>query len=256
MIAYTTRLVLLAPFAWGVLVTWPLTANAQSLDPMQPSADYALADALIPYAQRDFVRAQELLAPLAEQGNAVAQLKLGIILSRGKAGSRDHVAARLWFTKAAENGQVEAQFELGRIYRDGLGTRVDGKAAVYWFERAAEQATSHAINALGELYLGHQDVPRDFAIARGWFLRGAELGNSTSMYNLGVLYALGQGVERDEIEAFKWLDLAADTGVGEERDKALRARTLLAERLTPVEVSWAEGRVEDWSRARLSVSVK
>ena len=116
--------------------------------------------------------------------------------------------------------------------------------------------TTHAINALGELYLGHQDVSQDFAIARSWFLRGAELGNSASMYNLGVLYALGRGVVQDEIEAFKWLDLAADTGVGEERDRALRARTLLAERLTPVEVLWAEGRVGDWSRSRLFVSGK
>src|SRR5437870_9902546 len=131
---------------------------------MQGSAAYALADALIPYAQRDYVRALELLAPLAEQGNAVAQLKLGIILSRGKVNSPDHVAALRWFTKAAENGQVEAQFELGRIYRDGLGTRVDGKLAVYWFERAAAKETPHAINALGELFLGHQDVPQDFAV--------------------------------------------------------------------------------------------
>jgi TPR repeat protein len=256
MIACIDRWVLLAVLAGGSATTWSLAANAQSLEQVQLSAGYALADALIPYAQRDFVRALELLAPLSEQGNAVAQLKLGIIFSRGKVSSPDQVAALRWFTKAAEQGQAEAQFELGRIYRDGLVARVDGQAAVYWFERAAEKATSHAINALGELYLGYQDVPRDYAIARGWFLRGAELGNSASMYNLGVLYALGQGVERDEIEAFKWLDLAADTGVGEERAKALRARTLLAERLTPVEVSWAEGRVEDWSRTRLSVSVK
>jgi TPR repeat protein len=76
------------------------------------------------------------------------------------------------------------------------------------------------------------------------------------MYNIGVLHARGQGLERDDIEAFKWFDLAVDTGIGEERDKALRARTLLAERLTPVEVSWAEGRVKDWSRANLSVSLK
>jgi uncharacterized protein len=256
MIARINRWILLAALAGGPATAWAVTAHAQTPDPMQLSAGYALADALIPYAQRDFARALELLAPLAEQGNAVAQLKLGIIYSRGKVGSPDHVAALGWFTKAAERGQAEAQFELGRMYRDGLGARANGKAAAYWFERAAEKAASRAINALGELYLGHPDVPRDSAAARRWFLCGAELGNSASMYNLGVLYALGQGVERDEIEALKWLGLAADTGVGEERDKALRARTLLAERLTPVEVSWAESRVEDWSRARLSVSVR
>jgi hypothetical protein len=148
---------------------------------MEDSAPYALADALMPYAQRNYVRALELLAPLAEQGNAVAQLKLGMIFSRGKINPPDHVAALGWFAKAAEQGQAEAQFELGRIYRDGLGPRVDGKLALYWFERAAEKGTPHAINALGELYLGHQDVPQDFAIARSWFLRDPLLAVPASL---------------------------------------------------------------------------
>jgi len=255
MIAYINRWVLLAALAGGQAATGPLQAHAQSLDRTQESAGYALTDALMPYAQRDYGRALALLAPLAEQGDAVAQLKLGIIFSRGKVGSPDHVVALGWFTKAAEQGQVDAQFELGRIYRNGLGTRVDGNAAISWLQRAATKGAPHAFNALGELYLGHQNVPQDFAIARSWFERGAQIGNSGSMYNLGVIYALGQGVVQDQIEAFKWLQLAADTGVGEDRDRALRARSRLAERLTPVEVSWAASRVEDWSRANLPVTV-
>jgi TPR repeat protein len=130
MSACINRWVLLAALAGHAATTWPLAACAQSPDQIQGSAPYALADALMPYAQRDYVRALQLLAPLAEQGNAVAQLKLGIIFSRGKVNSPDHVAALRWFTKAAENGQVEAQFELGRIYRDGLGTRVDRSVLV------------------------------------------------------------------------------------------------------------------------------
>jgi TPR repeat protein len=256
MSAYINKWVLLAALAGQAATTSPLAGRAESPGQIQRSAPYALADALMPYAQRDYARALELLAPLAEQGNAVAQLKLGIIFSRGKVSSPDHVAALRWFTKAAENGQVEAQFELGCMYRDGLGTRADGKLAVYWLERAAEKNTPHAINALGELYLGYRDVPQDFAVARSWFLRGAQIGNSASMYNLGILYARGQGIVQDDIEALKWLELAAGMGIGEDHDKALRARTLLAERLTPVEVSWAAGRVEDWSRARLSISAK
>jgi uncharacterized protein len=256
MTACLNKWIILAALVGGQAATWPLKAHAQSLDQMKGDAPYALADALMPYAQRNYVRALELLAPLAEQGNAVAQLKLGMIFSRGKVSSPDHVAALRWFTKAAEQGQVEGQFELGRIYREGLGVHIDGKLALYWFERAAAKGTPHAINALGELYLGHQDVPQDFAIARSWFLRGARVGNSPSMFNLGVLYALGQGVVQDDLEAFKWLELAADMGIGEERDQALRARTLLAERLTPVEVSWAIGRVKDWSRALMASSAK
>jgi TPR repeat protein len=255
MIANINRWVLLAMFAGGQTATGPLQAHAQSLDRIEASAGYVLADALMHYAKRDYARALALLTPLAEQGNAVAQLKLGIIFSRGKSGSSDHVAALAWFTKAAEQGLVDAQFELGRIHRDGLGTRVDGNAAVLWLERAAAKGAPHAFNALGELYLGHQNVPQDFAAARSSFLRGAQLGNSPSMYNLGVIYAHGQGVAQDEIEALKWLALAAETGIGDDRDKALRARSRLSERLTPVEVSWAASRVEDWSRAHLPVSV-
>src|SRR5262245_40636812 len=144
MSAYINRWVLLAALAGHAAATGPLAARAESPDRMQGSAPYALADALMPYAQRDYARALELPAPLAEQGNAVAQLKLGIIFSRGKVNSPDPVAALRWFTKAAENGQVEAQFELGRIYRDGLGTQADGKLAVYWLERAAEKNTTRS----------------------------------------------------------------------------------------------------------------
>src|SRR5262245_6412249 len=132
MIAHVIRWVLLAALAAGSVATWPFEAHAQSLGQTQESAGYALADALMPYAQRDYVRALRLLAPLAEQGNAIAQLKLGMIFLRGKVDSPDHVVALRWFTKAAEQGQAAAQFELGRIYRDGLGTPVDGRAAVYW----------------------------------------------------------------------------------------------------------------------------
>ena len=255
MIADINRWVLLAALAAAPAATVALPAHAQPLDRMPESVPYALSDALMPYATRDYGRALALLAPLAERGDAVAQLKLGIIFSRGKTGAPDPVAALEWFTRAAEQGQVEAQFELGRIYRDGLGTRADGDAAVSWLQRAAEKGAPHALNALGELYLGHQNVPQDFAVARSWFLRGAQAGNSPSMHNLGVIYALGLGVTQDEIEALKWLELAADTGVGEERDRALRARSRLAERLTPVEVSWAASRVEDWTRAHLPMSV-
>jgi TPR repeat protein len=255
MFSYIKTRILPAALA-GVAATWLVAARAGPLDQIQESSSYSLVDALIPYAQRDYVRALELLAPIAARGNAVAQLKLGIIFSRGKVHSPDHAAALRWFTEAARQGEAEAQFELGRMYREGLGTPSDGRLAVYWLARAAEKNVPHAINALGELYLGHPDVPPDFAVARSWFFLGANMGNAASMYNLGVLYGRGQGVDRDDIEAFKWFELAASMGVGNDRDKALSARMLLAEQLTPVEVSWGEGRVEDWSRAHLSISVR
>jgi hypothetical protein len=71
MIAYSYGWVLLAELAGQAATTWPLAARAESPDQIR-SAPYLLADALISYAQRDYARALELLAPLAEQGDAAS----------------------------------------------------------------------------------------------------------------------------------------------------------------------------------------
>jgi uncharacterized protein len=211
-----------------------------------------LTDALTHYAKLDYARARETLTPLAEHGNAVAQLKLGIIYSRGEGVPRDDVAALAWLTRAAEQGQAEAQFELGVMHRDGLGTRTDGKLAMQWFQRSAERGVPHAFNAIGELYLGHPDIRQDYAAALIWFLRGAQLDDADCLYNIGVRYALGQGVEPSEVEAYKWLDLAADISIGDLHSKAVRALQAIGERLMPLQVARAKGGAQEWLRAHRS----
>jgi len=213
-----------------------------------------LTDALIRYAMNDYPRAIEMLTPLAERGDAVAQTKLGLIYARGEGVARDDVAAFGWLTRAAEQNQSEAQFELGVMYRDGVGTPANGRLAMHWFERATQRGVPHAFNAIGEMYLGHQDVAQDYAAALSWFLRGAQLNNAESLYNIGVRYALGQGVERDEVEAYKWFDLAADAGIGELRSEAVRARQAIGEGLMPLQVSRAKIGVHDWLSVQGSAS--
>jgi TPR repeat protein len=213
-----------------------------------------LTDALIRYAMHDYPRAIEMLTPLADRGDAVAQTKLGLIYTRGEGVARDDAAALGWLTRAAEQNQSEAQFELGVMYRDGIGTPTNGNLAMLWFGRATERGVPHAFNAIGEMYLGHQDVAPDYAAALSWFLRGAQLDNAESLYNIGVRYALGQGVERDETEAYKWFDLAADAGIGELRSKAVRARQAIGEGLMPLQVSRAKVGARDWLSVQGSAS--
>ena len=214
-----------------------------------------LTDALIRYLVRDYARAIEMLTPLAEQGNAVAQVKLGIMYARGEGVPPDSVTALRWLASAAEQGQTEAQFELGVAHRDGLGTPVNGKLAMYWFQRAAEAGVAHACNAIGEMYLGHPDVPQDYAAALVWFLRGAQEDDADSLYNIGLRYLLGQGVAPDEIEAYSWFDLAAAAGLGDLRSKAVTLRQAISERLTPMEVARARTAAQDWLRRRDAASV-
>ena len=87
MIADIDRWVLLAALAVGQAATPPPAAHAQSNDRMEESVGYALTDALMPYAQRDYGCALALLAPLAGNGgNAVAQLKCSVTTSARKDG--------------------------------------------------------------------------------------------------------------------------------------------------------------------------
>jgi uncharacterized protein len=221
----------------------------------RPASADELTDALIRYALRDYARAIELLTPLAERGNAVAQLKLGLIYARGEGVAPNGAAALRWLAAAAEQGQSEAQFELGVAHRDGLGTPVDGKLAMQWFQRAAQAGVPHACHAIGEMYLDHPDVPQDYAAALVWFLRGAQEDDADSLYNIGLRYLLGQGVTADEIEAYKWFDLAAAAGLGELRDKAVNLRQAIGERLTPMQVSRAKTAAQDWLRTHDAASL-
>ena len=49
---------------------------------------------------RDYATAAQLLRPLAEQGNADAQVKLAAIYSKGEGVPQDHVEAAKWVRKA------------------------------------------------------------------------------------------------------------------------------------------------------------
>lgn len=214
----------------------------------QAESDGALSNALIRYARLDYANAHQLLRPLADQGNAVAQEILGFMYARGEGIPRDDAVAFRWFTLAAEAGRAEAQFELGRMYRDGIGMPADGKAALFWLRRAAEQGKTDACNLVGELYLGSGGIPVDHTAALEWFFRAAERGSAEAMYNIGLHYAAGQGVERDDIESFKWFVLAYGEAIGTLRDSAARARVGLAERLMPMQVQMGLIRARDWVR--------
>jgi TPR repeat protein len=218
---------------------------------------HALSDALIRYAKLDYAKAHQLLWPLADQGNAVAEEILGFMYVRGEGVQRDDAVAFHWFTLAAEAGRPEAQSELGRMYRDGVGVTADGKAALLWFRRAAEQGKTDACNSVGELYhLGSSGIPVDHTAALEWFFRAAERGSAEAMYNIGLRYVAGQGVERDEIEAFKWFVLAYGEAVGTLRDTAARARVGLAAHLMPMQVQTGLVRARDWVRVHRADEVQ
>jgi len=100
-------------------------------------------DGMAAYERGDYSTALLLWQPLAEQGNAVAQYKLGFMYAKGLGAPQDYAEAVKWFRLAAE--------------------------AVKWYRLAAEQGNAKAQYFLGKLYAKGEGVPQDYVQAHMWF---------------------------------------------------------------------------------------
>jgi TPR repeat protein len=154
----------------------------------------------------------EALRRKAQEGDADAQFKLGVMYYEGEGVPKDAAEAVKWFRSAAEQGFPFVQFNLGVMYFKGEGVPKDDAEAVKWFRRAAEQGFAMAQFNLGVSYYKGEGVPKDDAEAVKWFRRAAEQRHDAAQLQLGGMYAKGEGVPKDAAEAVKWFRLAAEQG--------------------------------------------
>ena len=84
------------------------------------------------YDSKDYEKAVILFKKAAEQGNAQAQLRLGMLYANGQGVPVDDQQAVSWYRKAAEKKVVEAQFYLAVRYANGNGIAVDNVEAYKW----------------------------------------------------------------------------------------------------------------------------
>ena len=59
--------------------------------------------------------------------------------------NRDYARAISSFRRAAEQGQAAAQYKLGVMYRLGQGTAKDYRQAAYWYEKAAARGNGFSL---------------------------------------------------------------------------------------------------------------
>jgi TPR repeat protein len=118
--------------------------------------------------------------------------------------------------KAAQ-GDAQAQLNLGIAYHDGKGVPRDDVEAVKWYRQAAAQGNAQAQSNLGVMYHQGEGVPRDDAEAVKWYRQAAAQGDAWAQYNLGITYERGEGVPRDDAEAVEWYRQAAAQGVAQDR---------------------------------------
>ena len=129
----------------GVVLCLGLTAAAW--------ADLAAGRAA--YDSGHYGAALHELEPLAEQGDAEAQLILGKIYIFGSDQIQNFAKAAMWLRKAAEQDHGESQYWLGVAYENGRGVKRSKADAVAWIRRAAKNGFTQAQRYLLEMRMHH-----------------------------------------------------------------------------------------------------
>ncbi len=114
-----------------------------------------LKQALYECTEGNFQNAVRILEPLAEQGDVMAQLKLGVLYREGREGMQDLLQnfekAFIYLEKAAEQEDPDAQYYLGMMYYKGEGCTPNLEKAMKYFKLAEKQGNAGAIQALDDI---------------------------------------------------------------------------------------------------------
>jgi len=199
-----------------------------------------------------YEQALQILQPLAEAGDAGAQVALGAMFAQGFGVPRDLAQARSWFSKSARQGNEKARFNLlhvadeylygeeagqhcaealavitelvsmeyvsayttaGNFFYEGCGNiPAQPEDGIGWWGEAAEHGDPIAMVNLGVAYATGVGVEQDYEQAMRWYRASADKGHAAGQYGVGVMYQYGDGVPRDLAEARRWYELAAAQG--------------------------------------------
>lgn len=161
---------------------------------------------------QNYVLEVQALHPLADQGDAKAQDRLGVMYQKGMGTPLNYEKAIVWFSKASDQGLPSALTNLGDMYAHGRGVPQDYVVAFALISKAASQGYAAAQLRLGHMYDGGAGVDRDYVQAGNWYRKAADQGNPIAQNYLAILYLLGQGVPKDYVEAAKWFRRAGEQG--------------------------------------------
>jgi TPR repeat protein len=156
-----------------------------------------LEDGRAAHDRGDWQTTLKLLQPLADQGNAEAEDKIGDVYGNGQAVPQDYVEAVKWYRKAADQGNADAQTDLCSMYYKGHGVPQDYAEAVQWCRKAADQGNAQAQFGLGQMYYQGKGVPQNYAEAVQWCRKAADQGNAQAQFLLGSMYEEGLAVQHE-----------------------------------------------------------
>jgi len=184
------------------------------------------------------VLAGEAVAGLYEDGDAAFHRK-------DYAGALDH------WRPLANAGDARAQLGLAMMYYAGHGVILDYEEAFDWCSKAANQDVPQAYYMLGAMYRDGKGAVQDHGKAVALFRKAADRQVAWAQYSLGVMYLTGQGVSTDHREAYYWLAIAATAEDNEDaqlRSTAAYMRDQAASKLDGEQIAELNRRISDRQR--------
>jgi tetratricopeptide (TPR) repeat protein len=146
------------------------------------------------YYNGDYNSSFELLYPLAEDGYARAQFRIGVMYRYGRSVSKNPDLSEKWFTAAlpsilkfAQKGVPWAQTDLGTAYEVGISLKQDYERAAHWYRLAADQNYAGAQTNLGVLYANGEGVDYSRSEAVYWLRKAANQGDLVAIENLKIM---------------------------------------------------------------------
>ena len=146
------------------------------------------------YYNGDYNSSFELLYPLAEEGYARAQFRIGVMYRYGRSVSKNSDLSEKWFTAAlpsilkfAQKGVPWAQTDLGTAYEVGISLKQDYERAAHWYRLAADQNYAGAQTNLGVLYANGEGVDYSRSEAVYWLRKAANQGDLVAIENLKIM---------------------------------------------------------------------
>jgi hypothetical protein len=151
----------------------------------------------------------------------------------------------------ADGGDARAQVGIAALYLNGLGVAPDQSLGVSWCQKAADKGEPNALYLLGSLYRDGQGVERDIIRALALLRKAADQKHHWAQYNLGLMYFKGEGIPPDYAEAYYWLGIAA-IGNDDSTVQATAAFLLdeVAAKLSREEILEAKQRIGQWRPAQ------
>jgi uncharacterized protein len=194
------------------------------------------------FGRGDWATAMRLWRPLADQGVAAAQQRVGTLYDFGLGVPQDYAEALKWYRKAANQNDASAQVMIGQMYAQSRGVARDDATAAKWYRKAADQGLPHAQALLGTMYSQGFGLQQNHAEAAKWLRKAAEQGDANGQALLGMMYEMGHGVPRDYVIAYMWLNLAAAQG-----DKhAAEFRDMIAKLMTREQIGEGQKLAREW----------